>query len=278
VSGYPHVDDQALNDWCREHLGAQVAGRVFTAGNLSAVYGLRLVDDREVVLKVRGGGPRLDACLRVQHRMWEAGFPCPELLAGPHRLGSATASAEALLPEGGQPALQDAPRLSARLLARFVECADGLAPEPDLRPADAWVCWYHEENGVWPVPDDRDVDLNAERCPATAWVDELGAAVRERGLPRCLPARAGASVQQGRDPAVLGRGPVGSRVQRQEVPPGRLRRARARRGGDEDEAGGDVTAERWDLDRIRRDFVAAAERSVEAGLDGVALLDVRPLP
>ena len=31
-------------------------------------------------------------------------------------------------------------------------------------------------------------------------------------------------------------------------------------------------AERWDLDRIRRDFVAAAERSVEAGLDGIELM------
>jgi N-methyl-L-proline demethylase len=31
-------------------------------------------------------------------------------------------------------------------------------------------------------------------------------------------------------------------------------------------------AERWDLDRIRRDFVAAAERCVAAGLDGIELM------
>lgn len=30
------VDDQALNDWCREYLGAPVAERVFTARHLSA--------------------------------------------------------------------------------------------------------------------------------------------------------------------------------------------------------------------------------------------------
>jgi hypothetical protein len=174
------AEDQALDDWCREHLGAAVAERVFTAGNLSAVYGLRLTDDREVVLKVCGGGPRLDACLRVQRRMWENGFPCPELLTGPHPLGSAMASAEALLPAGDQPALPDAAVLSARLLARFAECAEGLPAEPDLRPAGAWVRWYHSEDGVWPVPDDRDVDLNAEHCSVTAWVDELGVAVRER--------------------------------------------------------------------------------------------------
>jgi hypothetical protein len=173
------VDDRALGDWCREHLGAPVAERVFSTGHLSAVYGLRLRDCREVVLKVRDGGPRLDACIRVQRHMWAAGFPCPEVLAGPHRLGSAAASAEALLPEGDS-AIQDAPRLFASLLAHFVQSAQDLPPEPDLRPAGAWVCWYHQETGVWPVPDDRDVDLNAEHCSVTAWVDELGAAVRER--------------------------------------------------------------------------------------------------
>ncbi|HEX5295543.1 MAG TPA: hypothetical protein VFW50_00920 [Streptosporangiaceae bacterium] len=50
------VGDRALDEWCREHLGGPVAERVFTTGHLSAVYGLRLADGREVVLKVRGGG------------------------------------------------------------------------------------------------------------------------------------------------------------------------------------------------------------------------------
>jgi hypothetical protein len=31
------VDGRALSEWCREHLGALVAERVFTAGHLSAV-------------------------------------------------------------------------------------------------------------------------------------------------------------------------------------------------------------------------------------------------
>lgn len=173
------VGERALSDWCREHLGAPAAGRLFTTGHLSGVYGLRLADGREVVLKVRDGGARLSACMRVQRRLWQAGFCCPEPLAGPHRLGSAVASAETLLPAGDQPPRTDAPRLFARLLARLVECGAALAPEPELRPAPAWVCWYHQEDGVWPVPDDRDDDLNAEAGPVT-WIDELGAAVRER--------------------------------------------------------------------------------------------------
>ncbi|GIH61410.1 hypothetical protein [Microbispora siamensis] len=174
------IDDQAVSDWCLEHLGSPVAGRTFTAGNLSTVYGLRLADDREVVLKVRNADPRLDACTWVQRRMWQAGFPCPEPLTGVLPLGPKAASAEASLPGGGPPELADAPQLFAGLLADFVTCAESLGPQPVLRPAPAWVHWYHQEDGVWPVPDDRDVDLNAERCSVTAWIDELGAAVRER--------------------------------------------------------------------------------------------------
>src|SRR5689334_12691373 len=97
------VGERALSDWCHEQLGAPVAGRLFTTGHLSAVYGLRLADGRDVVLKVRDGDARLSACMRVQRRLWEAGFCCPEPLAGPYRLGSAVASAETLLPAGDQP-------------------------------------------------------------------------------------------------------------------------------------------------------------------------------
>jgi hypothetical protein len=59
----PDVDGAALSGWCREHLGASVAAPVFTTGHLSAVYGVRLADGRVVVLKVRGGGARLDSML-----------------------------------------------------------------------------------------------------------------------------------------------------------------------------------------------------------------------
>jgi hypothetical protein len=99
--------NDALSAWCREHLGAPVAERTFSAGNLSAVYGLRLADSRDIVLKVRPAEPRLDACTWVQRRMWEAGFPCPEPLAGPYPLGPAAATAEAWLPGDEQPPRED---------------------------------------------------------------------------------------------------------------------------------------------------------------------------
>ncbi|MFH0180170.1 hypothetical protein [Streptomyces cacaoi] len=173
-------EDRTVNDWCVAHLGCPVAERTFTAGNLSAVYGLRLTDGREVVLKIRDEDARLVACTWVQREMWQAGFPCPEPVTGPLPLGRKVASAETPVPGGGEPEHTDAPRLFAGLLADFVTRAEDFDAQPLLRPAPAWVHWYHKEDGVWPVPDDRDVNLNAERCFATAWLDELGTAVRER--------------------------------------------------------------------------------------------------
>lgn len=175
-----HSGDRAVNDWCIEHLGYPVAERTFTAGNLSVVHGLRLTNGSEVVLKIRDNDARLGARTWVQHRMWQAGFPCPQPLTGPLPLGTKVASAETPVPGGGEPAPADAPRQFAGLLAAFVTCAENFDPQPLLRPAPAWVHWYHQEAGVWPVPDDRNVDLIAERCSLTAWLDELGAAVRGR--------------------------------------------------------------------------------------------------
>lgn len=174
------VDERVLDAWCARHLGASVARRTFQTGHLSAVYGLRLVDGREVVVKVRPAQARLEACTRVQRALWQTGFACPQPLAGPFPLGGYAASAESALPGGEPPSPEAAPERFARLLADFVTRAQDLPIEPALRPAPAWICWYHRENGVWPVPDDRDADLNAERSSAAAWVDELGAAVRER--------------------------------------------------------------------------------------------------
>jgi hypothetical protein len=65
----PGVDPARLALWCAEHLGSPPTAELFTSGCLSAVIGLRLADDREVVVKVRPGSPRIAACIKVQRRM-----------------------------------------------------------------------------------------------------------------------------------------------------------------------------------------------------------------
>ena len=80
--GAPAVDPARLAQWCLEHLGSPPAGEIFRSGHLSAVIGLGLADDREVVVKVRPDSPRIAACVEVQRRRFQAGYPCPEPLTG----------------------------------------------------------------------------------------------------------------------------------------------------------------------------------------------------
>jgi hypothetical protein len=76
-------------------------------------------------------------------------------------------------------------------LARLV----GLAPRPQelpsLAPAPAWTAWNHYEGGLWPWPDDQDVDLNG--LAGAGWIDDAGQDAQRR-------------LQTGRGEIVLGHG------------------------------------------------------------------------
>jgi hypothetical protein len=177
------IDQAELDAWCAEHLGSGPEEVLFSAGNLAKVFGLRLRDGRTVVVKARPAEPRLEGCTAVQRHLWEAGFPCPQPLAGPLPLAASgyAVSAESLI-AGGAPYPPTAGTARAEafagLLARFIALAPAPTEAPDLAPSPAWINWDHPYPGVWPPPDDRDVDLN--QLPETAWLDELGGAARTR--------------------------------------------------------------------------------------------------
>ena len=173
----PVVGMDALAAWCTRWLGAPPAAELFGSGYLSAVMGLRLADGREVVVKVRPGVPRLAGCAVVHRALWAAGFPCPEPLAGPQPLDGYAATAEVLVVDAGQPPpASELARLSAARLARLVELAPDPGSVPGLAPSPSWAGWDHTGPGLWPAPEDRDVDLNA--CPGPRWLDRVAAAVR----------------------------------------------------------------------------------------------------
>lgn len=166
-----------------QHLDSESVETLFSAGNLSKVVGLRLRDGRTIVLKIRPDHPRLAGCTEVQRHLWRAGFPCPQPLAGPMPLAETghAVNAEQLVPGGKPYPASDEPeaaRAFAQLLARMIALAPAPHEVSDLAPPPAWIHWDHPFPGVWPAPDDRDVDLN--RIPETAWLDELGAAARSR--------------------------------------------------------------------------------------------------
>ena len=175
----PDVSSDDLVIWCQRHLGSAPADKLFTTGHLSLVMGLRLSDGQEVVIKARHPAPRLSGCYVAQTKVHATGFACPQPLVPPAPLGALSASAERYVP-GGQPlaATPLASELSASALAQLLACAPTPAELPSVEPAPPWAAWDHGEQGVWPVPDDRDADLNAH--PGPQWLDDLGQRVRAR--------------------------------------------------------------------------------------------------
>jgi hypothetical protein len=169
----------ALVAWCERWLGAKPTRMLFEIAHLSVVIGLRLADGREVVVKARPPADRIQGCVHVQRHLWAAGFPCPEPLAGPTAMGELTATAEACVPGGmALAAGPDSPRLFAEALAELIRLAPPVAMVPMLAPPPAWIWWDHDQPGTWPLPDDRDTDLNA--YPEPAWLDDVGRRVRCR--------------------------------------------------------------------------------------------------
>jgi hypothetical protein len=171
------MQGEAVEAWCERWLGAKPTSVLFEVTHPSLVTSLRLADGREVVVKARPPTDRIQACIHVQRHLWAAGFPCPEPLTGPHPLGTMTATAEAFVPRGTRlEPRADSPRLFAEALAALVHLAPPVTSIPTLALPPAWVFWDHDQPGTWPLPDDRDDDLN--RYPEPAWLEKVGWRVR----------------------------------------------------------------------------------------------------
>jgi hypothetical protein len=162
-----------------EYLGSPPAEELFSSGYLSAVRGLRLADGREVVVKVRPSAPRIAACVEVQRRMFQAGYPCPRPLTGAAPFGADLATAEAHVPGGAVlPSVDHAPLAFAEAFAQLIR----LAPRPTelsaLDPPPSWAAWNHAGDGLWPRPEDSDVNL--DEVAGAEWIDDAGRRARDR--------------------------------------------------------------------------------------------------
>ncbi|MGN6679105.1 MAG: phosphotransferase, partial [Streptosporangiaceae bacterium] len=175
----PDVDLGRLDSWCAEHLGSPAQAELFRSGYLSAVIGLRLADEREVVIKVRPASPRITACVEVQRRMFESGYPCPEPLTGPAPFGDGVATAEVYVPGGAElPSKDRASSASAEAFAWLIRLAPRPTEVPTLDPPPSWAAWNHTEAGLWPRPENSDINLNDVAGPE--WIDQAGCRARDR--------------------------------------------------------------------------------------------------
>jgi hypothetical protein len=119
------------------------------------------------------------ACVEVQRHLFESGYPCPEPLAGPAPFGGGTATAEVYVPGGSAlPGADHASWLFAEAFARLIRLAPRPAEVPSLDPPPSWAAWNHAEAGLWPRPEDQDVDLNEVAGPE--WIDQAGRCARDR--------------------------------------------------------------------------------------------------
>lgn len=132
---------------------------MFETGYLSQVIGFRLANGQDVVVKVRACQERLVACGQVQQSLVGSGFPAPQLLVAPERLGQLCVSAEALV-HGGEllATREDSAGCFAEALSRLVRTAPDASALGRLAPSPAWVGWDHAGEELWPDPDDRDGD------------------------------------------------------------------------------------------------------------------------
>jgi hypothetical protein len=66
----------------------------------------------------------------------------------------------------------------AGAFARLVTLAPRPAEVPALDPPPSWADWNHVGAGLWPHPEDPDVNLNEVAGPA--WIDDTGRRARDR--------------------------------------------------------------------------------------------------
>lgn len=184
------VGSARVRAWCQQQLGAEPVEELFRTGHLSMVVGLRLANQRQVVIKARPPLERVAGCVAVQQALARAGFACPRPLAGPQRLDGLLVTAEELLAGGQRLADQaDAAALFAGLLAELVQLAPPPWAVPPLAPSPPWVGWDRQGPRLWPEADDLAADLNRHLGPG--WLDETAARVRVRLAAARLPPMVG---------------------------------------------------------------------------------------
>lgn len=175
---------EQVREWLASHvrdrLGLGIDAVLFTDGVVGAVFGLRLSDGREVVLKALRPGTdvqRQQTVVWAQNTLAASGFGCARVLDGPSRTGGVLAVVEERLTcattgSPHEPAVGAA--MAAALAAQIdaLQAMDGTGLVPG-RPA--WADW---SAGAWPPPHHPAFDFSTA-VPGFEWVDETADAAAE---------------------------------------------------------------------------------------------------
>jgi hypothetical protein len=174
-----------LPAWCVDHLGGEPADVLFRLHQVSMVFGLRLADGTDVVVKARADDGRAASCVAAQARLAERGFPCARPLTPVAGVGSLAVHAEEFRP-GGEVLYGDSPDVAVRcaaVFARLMAELAGVTVAPPL-PNPPWVRWDHADSGVWPTIDGLG---NRVQSAVPAYVADTAERARGRLLAAGLP-------------------------------------------------------------------------------------------
>ena len=172
--------DADLRAWCREHLGAEVSGVLWTVASSGVVHAVDLDDGRRLVVKVRPAeqAGRIAESRAVQTALADAGFPVPLPIGHLHPFGDDVAGAEARV-DGATTIDGRAPgavATMAGLLRDLAVAATAVAPD-HLALHEPWGIALPADR-LWPdPPHDPRFDLG---LAGAGWIDELAAGFRAR--------------------------------------------------------------------------------------------------
>ncbi len=163
---------ELLDGFTRGALASELHSVTFYRRGVGAVFGLLLMDNRRVVVKVhrldlvREG---LDGIRTVQRTLAERGFPAPTPIGSPQAMGHGIAAAEEMLNAGEKVNPHDASvrRVLAAGLVQFVEAATPMLGIVQLHLANPFGL---PDDQLWPTPHDLRFDFS---LPGAEWIDEL---------------------------------------------------------------------------------------------------------
>jgi hypothetical protein len=184
-SALPEEIADAVDTWCRVHLGAPVDRYEFFESSSGSVHGVLLTDGRAVVVKGHRAAVSHDflaAVTAIQSALVTAGYPAPRPLAGPVAFGRGHLTAEVMLDrsrnvDGHDPAVR---AVLAAGLAQFV----GLAQRHCDRLARVVHPMSVPDGALYPTPHSPRFDF-ASTAAGAEWIDDLTA--RARARLRSLP-------------------------------------------------------------------------------------------
>lgn len=168
---------QEARAWLDRHIATYlhttIASVSFQAGAIDAVFGLRLADGRDVVLKALRGGADLDrihTVVRCQTLLSQRGFGCPGVINGPNVTDGVVAIVEheVRCESSGSPHDAAARVAMAAALARQITLLRDTDGARLLHGRPAWTSW---DAGAWPHPHDPIFDF-ATPIDGFGWIDE----------------------------------------------------------------------------------------------------------